>query len=83
MGYSVTLIDDDILKEDFPEGISVTFKCSVGHTSNGGSGVTVCKAGNWTTLALTCKSEYFFVFVCGTIINFLVSQPLCLVDESN
>ena len=56
---NMSLINEDILKVDFPDGKIVTFQCAMGYRRNGGSGETTCKAGTWTPWTLTCESEYF------------------------
>ena len=59
MRGTMTLIDEDIQKKDFPNGVVVTFECAMGYRSTGGSGTTTCAAGTWTPSTLRCESEYY------------------------
>ncbi|XP_056443631.1 sushi, von Willebrand factor type A, EGF and pentraxin domain-containing protein 1-like isoform X4 [Gadus chalcogrammus] len=55
MRDTMILIDEDILKEHFPDGALVTFECETGYRRIGGSGKTTCEAGTWTPSTFTCK----------------------------
>ena len=57
-GDNMKLKDKDILTETFQDGSKVTFVCTVGYVTAGGSGVITCTAGSWSPVKLKCESEY-------------------------
>lgn len=57
-GPNMNLKGTDSLLQAFPEGTTVTFACTVGYESAGGSSVITCSAGIWSPVALKCQSEY-------------------------
>ncbi|XP_056129305.1 sushi, von Willebrand factor type A, EGF and pentraxin domain-containing protein 1 isoform X2 [Lampris incognitus] len=52
---NAVLTDETLLKNDFPEGIDITFECAHGFTREDGSGSVTCTGGQWTELTLACK----------------------------
>uniref|UniRef100_A0A8C9XT43 Sushi domain-containing protein n=1 Tax=Sander lucioperca TaxID=283035 RepID=A0A8C9XT43_SANLU len=54
-GDNMGLKGDYVLLQTFPEGKQITFICSVGYVTAGGSPSITCTAGNWTTLMLKCE----------------------------
>ena len=50
----------------FEDGSSVKFRCDIGYEGAGGSSTITCTNGQWSTLALTCKSKYFFHTIIST-----------------
>ncbi|KAM7411324.1 hypothetical protein PAMA_021357 [Pampus argenteus] len=54
---NTVLKDSDIRTETFPSGATATFVCDTGYMKKGGSGVTTCTAGQWSTVTLECQRK--------------------------
>lgn len=52
------LSDDDINRDEFPNGIKVTFACNIGYERVAGSRAITCTNGAWSELSLQCDSKY-------------------------
>uniref|UniRef100_A0A4W5LBD2 Sushi domain-containing protein n=1 Tax=Hucho hucho TaxID=62062 RepID=A0A4W5LBD2_9TELE len=53
-GPNMVLSDAFITQETFVDGAKVTFQCTIGHASEGGSRSVTCTAGVWSEVTLTC-----------------------------
>lgn len=53
----IVLTDAALLRNDFPDGIEITYECAKGYTIESGSGLSMCQDGIWREPDLTCISE--------------------------
>ncbi|XP_014886794.1 complement factor H-like isoform X2 [Poecilia latipinna] len=56
-GENLVLTDESLLKEHFPDGTEVIYKCSNGFEKERGSENITCIDGNWTEPDLICKKQ--------------------------
>ncbi|XP_072224095.1 membrane cofactor protein-like isoform X2 [Leuresthes tenuis] len=56
-GPDMSLTDDYISYDTFPNGTRVRFSCNVGYTSAGGSPFITCSEGTWTAVKLNCERK--------------------------
>ena len=72
----MSLTDDYILQDTFPNGTRVRFSCNFGFTSAGGSPFITCSEGTWTAVKLKCESEYDHLILSlnYTLIFFTLQQ---------
>lgn len=63
-----------ILQNTFADGSKVSFACSVGYTSAGGSETITCTAGTWSTVRLVCERKLYH-----SLIIYFTSAINCVV----
>lgn len=51
----MSLKGNNSLSTSFPDGSKVSFDCTVGYVSAGGSPTITCSAGSWSTVRLKCQ----------------------------
>ncbi|KAF5905652.1 complement component receptor 1-like protein, partial [Clarias magur] len=54
---NVVFTDSALLKNNFPNGSSVTLECAVGYEVANGSDTVTCQSGNWSEQKLICKKK--------------------------
>uniref|UniRef100_A0A3B3SC82 Sushi domain-containing protein n=1 Tax=Paramormyrops kingsleyae TaxID=1676925 RepID=A0A3B3SC82_9TELE len=53
----MVLAGEALLKNNFPEGSTASFQCSIGYVRARGSGTTSCIGGKWTKVTLKCEKK--------------------------